>query len=110
MFIKSATDNNIRSVINDNKTVLLKVQASWCGPCKALTPTINKIAEERANTLPVYDLDIDDSPSAAQALRIQGVPTMILFHDGKEIARKSGNLPKATVDSWINSEFERSGI
>ena len=110
MFIKSATDSNIKSVINDNDTMLLKVQASWCGPCKALTPTISKIAEERSSTLPIYDLDIDESPSAAQSLRIQGVPTMILFHKGKEISRKSGNLPKTAVDSWINSEVEKAGI
>jgi thioredoxin len=109
MLIKRATDNSLGNSIASNKTVLLKVQATWCGPCKALTPTLEKVAEERASSLPVFDLDIDESPNSAQSLRIQGVPTMVLFHNGVEVARKSGNMAKGALDAWLNSELEKVG-
>ena len=109
MLIKRATDNSLGNSIASNKTVLLKVQATWCGPCKALTPTLEKVAEERVSFLPVFDLDIDESPSSAQSLRIQGVPTMVLFHNGVEVSRKTGNMAKGALDAWLNSELQKVG-
>ena len=109
MFVKTATDKTLIDSINSNKTVLVKAGAQWCPPCKALAPTLEKVAEERTTSLPVYDLDIDDSPSSAQSLRIQGVPTMVLFHNGVEVSRKTGNVAKGALDTWLNSELEKVG-
>ena len=109
MFVKTATDKTLKNSIGTNKTALVKCGAQWCAPCKALAPTLEKVAEERASSLSVFDLDIDESPNSAQSLRIQGVPTMILFHNGQEVARKSGNMAKGSLDAWLNSELERVG-
>jgi thioredoxin len=109
MFVKTATDKTLNSTIETNKVLLVKAGASWCPPCKALAPTLEKVAEERQESLPIYDLDIDDCPSTSQSLRIQGVPTMVLFHNGQEIARKSGNMAKGALDAWLNSELEKVG-
>jgi|LauGreDrversion4_2_1035121.scaffolds.fasta_scaffold96309_5 thioredoxin len=109
MFVKTATDKTLINSINSNKTVLVKAGATWCPPCKALAPTLEKVAEERTTSLPVYDLDIDDSPSSAQSLKIQGVPTMVLFHNGVEVSRKTGNVAKGALDTWLNSELEKVG-
>ncbi len=57
----------------------------------------------------VYDMDNDDSPTTPQKYRVQGVPTMILFHDGQEVARKVGNVAKNALDSWLDSELEKVG-
>ena len=110
MFVKTATDKTLSNSISTNKTVLVKAGAQWCPPCKALAPTLEKVAEERSASLPVFDLDIDESPSSAQSLRIQGVPTMVLFHNGQEVARKSGNMAKGALDAWLNSELEKVGV
>ena len=109
MFVKNATDKTLNDSIRANKTVLVKAGATWCPPCKALSPTLEKVAEERSSSLPVYDLDIDDNPGSAQSLRIQGVPTMILFHNGSEVSRKSGNMAKGALDAWLNSELQKFG-
>jgi thioredoxin len=109
MFVKTATDKTLSNSISTNKTVLVKAGAQWCPPCKALTPTLEKVAEERVSFLPVYDLDIDESPNSAQSLRIQGVPTMVLFHNGVEVSRKTGNMAKGALDAWLNSELQKVG-
>lgn len=110
MFVKTANDKNAGSVIKSNGFTILKLEAQWCQPCRVLTPTLEKVAEERQNTLSVFKLDIDDSPSTAQSLKIMGVPTMVLFHDGQEISRRTGNMAKAAIDTWLNSEMEKVGI
>jgi thioredoxin len=109
MFVKTTTDKTLSNSISTNKTVLVKAGATWCPPCKALTPTLEKVAEERVSSLPVFDLDIDESPSSAQSLRIQGVPTMVLFHNGVEVSRKTGNMAKGALDAWLNSELQKVG-
>ena len=109
MFVKTATDKNLNNSISTNKTILVKAGAQWCPPCKALSPTLEKVAEERVSSLPVYDLDIDESPNSAQSLRIQGVPTMVLFHNGVEVSRKTGNMAKGALDAWLNSELQKVG-
>lgn len=109
MFVKTATDKNANTVIKSSGFTILKLSASWCGPCRALAPTLEKVAEERAGSLSAYELDIDESPSSAQSLRIQGVPTMVLFHNGQEVSRKSGNMAKGALDAWLNSELEKVG-
>jgi thioredoxin 1 len=109
MFVKNATDKNASSIINSSGFTLVKMGATWCGPCKALSPTLEKVAEERSGSMSVFDMDIDDSPTTPQKYRVQGVPTMILFHDGQEVARKVGNVAKNALDSWLDSELEKVG-
>ena len=109
MFVKTATDKNANSVIKSSEFTILKLEAQWCQPCRVLTPTLEKVAEERQNMLSVFKLDIDDSPTTAQELRVMGVPTMILFHNGQEVARKVGNVAKNALDTWLNSELEKVG-
>jgi thioredoxin len=109
MFVKTATDKTLSNSIASSKTVLVKLGATWCPPCKALAPTLEKVAEERGSSLSVYDVDIDDSPTSAQSLRVQGVPTMVLFHNGAEVSRKTGNVAKGALDTWLNSELEKIG-
>lgn len=110
MFVKTATDKTLKENLLDKKTVLVDLSAeAWCVPCRALAPTLEKVAEERQDTLSVFKLDIDDNPSAAQSLQVMSVPTMVLFHNGREIARKSGNMAKGALDAWLNSELEKVG-
>jgi len=104
MIIKTANDNNINSLLKVNKTILLKLGATWCGPCKSIKPVLDSIAKDRSQTLIVLDMDIDESPITSNAMQIMSVPTMILFIDGKEVSRKIGSISKIKLESWIDSE------
>lgn len=107
MFVKTADDKTFNSLLTDGKPVLLKMGATWCGPCKAIKPTLEAVAKERADSLLVLDMDIDDSPRTPQSLQVMSVPTTILFLNGKEISRKVGNISKQVLDSWIDSELKK---
>jgi len=104
MIIKTANDNNINSLLKVNKTILLKLGATWCGPCKSIKPILDSIAKDRSQTLMILDMDIDESPITSNAMQIMSVPTMILFIDGKEVSRKIGSISKIKLESWIDSE------
>ena len=96
--IKTVTDQNFQSeVARPGSLVLLDFTATWCGPCKALAPILESVAQEYVGKVQVAKLDIDDSPETPLRFNIRGVPTVILFKDGKEVGRSVGLAPKASI-------------
>ena len=93
--VKFVTDRSFETeVLKSELPVLLDFTATWCGPCKALTPIIDQIATEYGGRLKVAKLDIDDSPDVPARFSIRGVPTVILFKNGQEVGRQVGLAPK----------------
>jgi len=70
--------------------VLVDFTAAWCGPCKALSPIIARIANETLGHVLVASVDVDANPNLAAEFRIRGMPTLVVFQDGREIARRTG--------------------
>ena len=81
--------------------VLVDFFATWCGPCKMLSPILEEIASDRS-TLKVVKMDVDENPNLAKKYGIMSVPTLILFKDGKEVAKEIGFKPKEALQNWIN--------
>jgi thioredoxin 1 len=81
-------------VMHSDKPVLLDFTAVWCGPCKALAPIVEDVAREYGTQLKVAKLDIDNSPATAARFGIRGVPTVVVFKNGREVARQVGLVPK----------------
>ena len=93
--VHKVTDSSFdNDVLKSDKPVLLDFTATWCGPCKALAPIVEDIANEYDGKLKVAKLDIDDSPQTASRFGIRGVPTVLVFKNGKEVARQVGLIPK----------------
>lgn len=77
-------------LINDEKPVLVDFYADWCGPCKMMAPILQEFSRDMAGKVKVIKVDVDRNPSAAMSYQIQGVPTLILFQNGKAVWRQSG--------------------
>lgn len=77
--------------------VLVYLTATWCGPCKALEPVLAEVAEDLAGELTVVSVDVDEAPWSERRFGVHGVPTMVLFRDGVEVARLGGARPKAVI-------------
>jgi thioredoxin 1 len=93
--VTTVTDASFEAeVMRSEKPVLLDFTATWCGPCKALAPIVADVAREYEGRLKVAKLDIDDSPNTATRFGIRGVPTVIVFKGGREVARQVGLVPK----------------
>ena len=84
-----------------NGPVLVDFWAEWCGPCKMIAPAIEELAVEFAGKLTVAKVDIDNNPTLPNQFAVRGIPTLILFKDGKPAATQVGALPKTKLKEWI---------
>jgi len=77
--------------------ILVDFWAEWCGPCKAIAPILEEIAEEQAGKLKIAKLNVDEAPAVAQRFSVMSIPTMILFDNGQPAKRLVGAKPKAAL-------------
>lgn len=79
-------------LINGDVPVLVDFFAEWCGPCKMMAPELKKLADMKGDNLKIIKVDVDKNPQAAMAYQVSGVPTLVLFHRGNVVWRKSGAM------------------
>jgi thioredoxin 1 len=85
--------------------VLVDFWAEWCGPCKMIAPFLEELAEDLADRVTVAKVNVDENPQTPMKYNIRGIPTMILFKDGKPAATKVGALPKSKLYEWVESQL-----
>ena len=95
--------SSFSNIINSEKPVLLDFHADWCGPCKILSPILKQVKNELGDSIKIVKIDVDKNQALAEKYQVRGVPTMILFKNGKLLWRQSGVLQKHEIISTINS-------
>jgi thioredoxin 1 len=88
---------SFNAIIQSETPVLIDFYADWCAPCKMLTPILKDVKEELGDRLKVLKIDVDRNSNVAGRFQVRGVPTLMLFKDGKALWRQSGVLPKDAI-------------
>jgi thioredoxin 1 len=91
------TDANFDEVIQKNPLALIDFWADWCGPCRALAPTIEEVAREHAGKVLVGKLNVDENIKTAQRFQVSSIPTVVIMKNGKEVDRVVGCVPKEYI-------------
>lgn len=89
------------NVVTNNKSVLLDFYADWCGPCQALSPTVQKLAKEFEGEVSIRKVNVDENQALAANFGIRSIPTLVYLSEGKEIERSSGLTSEAELRSKI---------
>ena len=102
-WLVNATTEQYSAVIDQSTVpVLVDLWAPWCGPCKAIAPALESLAVERAGKLRIAKVNVDEEPAVSARLGVQGIPTMVLYLGGAEIARQVGALPADRIRQWVD--------
>lgn len=102
MAIVHVTDQNFNEEIA-NGVVLVDFWATWCGPCKMIAPVLEEIDAEMGEQVKIAKLDVDNNQATAAEYQVMSIPTLLLFKDGKQVAKTVGFQPKEALVEFINS-------
>ena len=95
--------SNFSDIINQSKPVLIDFHADWCGPCKMMAPILKQVKENLGDSVSIIKIDVDKNQKLAAKYQVRGVPTLMLFKNGKQLWRQSGVIQKEDIINIIKS-------
>ena len=81
--------------------VLVDLWAPWCGPCRTVSPTLERLAREYAGRVKLVKVDVDQAPALARRFQVQGIPTLLVVHGDRVVARQTGAPPEPALRAWL---------
>ena len=100
-----ATNTNFDGLLESEKLVIVDFWATWCGPCRMLSPLLDEVEEEMADKITVVKVNVDDADEIAMRYRIMSIPTLIFIKDGKMVDRTVGAMPKSALVQRIEANL-----
>lgn len=101
MIVEITQDNFEAEVLQSGLPVLVDFWASWCGPCRMLSPVVDELAEQYDGKVKVGKINVDEQPRLAMNYSVQSIPTLMLFRDGKAVNKSVGVVPKASIEQML---------
>ncbi len=95
--------SSFKKILRSEVPVLVDFFADWCGPCKALAPILKDVKDQLGDAVKIVKVDVDKNQALAHKFQVRGVPTMLLFVDGKQVWRQSGVVPKEQIIQIIQT-------
>ena len=106
-WIAEASGASFSDVVEASKIpVLLDLWAPWCGPCRMVGPTLEKLAHQYAGRVKLVKVNVDEAPEVARRFAVQGIPTLILVNRGQVLDRRTGAIPEAALRAWLEQAME----
>ncbi len=102
---KIATNTNFEELLQDGKLVIVDFWATWCGPCRMLSPLLDEVEEEMADKIQVVKVNVDDADEVAARYRIMNIPTLLFFKGGQLVDKTVGAMPKNVLVEKINANL-----
>ena len=102
---KVASNTNFDELLQDSKLVVVDFWATWCGPCRMLTPILDEVEEEMPEKITVVKVNVDDADEIAARFRIMSIPTLLFFKNGQIVDKTVGAMPKNILVDKINSNL-----
>ena len=108
-WIVNAGDGNFALIAEQSPVpALIDFWAAWCGPCRMVSPVLDKLAVERAGRIKLVKVDVDRSPQLSRRFDVQAIPTLMVIVGGKVVARQAGAAPAAALRSWLDGALAGS--
>ena len=102
---KIATNTSFDELLADEKLVIVDFWATWCGPCRMLSPLLDEVEEEMADKITVVKVNVDDADEIAMRYRIMSIPTLLFFKNGQLVDKSVGAMPKSALVEKINANL-----
>jgi len=102
---KVASNTNFSQLLESDKLVVVDFWATWCGPCRMLSPILDEVEEEMAGKIEVVKVNVDDADEVAAQYRIMSIPTLLFFKNGQVVDKTVGAMPKNVLTDKINANL-----
>ena len=102
---KIATNTNFDELLQEEKLVIVDFWATWCGPCRMLSPLLDEVEAEMADKVEVVKVNVDDADEIAMRFRNMSIPTLLFFKNGQMVDRSVGAMPKSALVDKINANL-----